>query len=170
MASQNGNGVYRMAPSSVAPDGHLGKKRHLRSVMQSSHNFWNNGYATEAASALLTWGQAHRPHDSFVGFALPNNGSSRRILERIGMKFVDYRDIARATLLSGSSTSSSNAAGSQLDMTSLRQTISPSSSWRQSVFGYALMSPRLAYDGVYGLLPVPCGRVLGPILVQSLME
>jgi RimJ/RimL family protein N-acetyltransferase len=58
--------------------------------------FWNNGYASEAAHALLSWGQAHRPHDSLVGFALPDNGASRRILERIGMSFLDYRQIAGA--------------------------------------------------------------------------
>mgnify|MGYP002085118139 CR=1 FL=1 len=56
--------------------------------------FWNNGYASEAASALLAWGQAHHPHDTLVGFALSNNSASRRILEKIGMKFVDYRTIA----------------------------------------------------------------------------
>jgi RimJ/RimL family protein N-acetyltransferase len=44
----------------------------------------------------LTWGQEHRPNDSFVGFALPNNGASRRILEKIGMEFLDYRQIAGA--------------------------------------------------------------------------
>ncbi len=48
----------------------------------------------------------------------------------------------RATLWSGSSTRSSNADGSQPDMTNSRQTILPSSSWHQSAFGYALRSPR----------------------------
>jgi [ribosomal protein S5]-alanine N-acetyltransferase len=58
--------------------------------------FWNNGYASEAAQALVTWARAHRPNDSLVGYALPHNETSRRILERIGMEFVDYRDIAGA--------------------------------------------------------------------------
>jgi [ribosomal protein S5]-alanine N-acetyltransferase len=59
--------------------------------------FWNNGYASEAASALLTWGQVNRPDYCFVGFALPNNAASRRILEKIGMEFLDCRQIANAT-------------------------------------------------------------------------
>jgi ribosomal-protein-alanine N-acetyltransferase len=58
--------------------------------------FWNNGYASEAARALLAWGQTHRKQNSFAGFALPNNVASRRILEKLGMEFVDYRDIAGA--------------------------------------------------------------------------
>jgi ribosomal-protein-alanine N-acetyltransferase len=58
--------------------------------------FWNNGYASEAAHALLTWGQAHCPNDSLVGFALPHNGASRRILEKMGMAFTGYRHIGGA--------------------------------------------------------------------------
>jgi [ribosomal protein S5]-alanine N-acetyltransferase len=58
--------------------------------------FWNNGYGSEAVRALVAWGQAHRPQDTLVGFALPNNDASRRILEKVGMEFVDFRDIAGA--------------------------------------------------------------------------
>src|SRR5665213_1360067 len=43
---------------------------------------------------------------------------------------------------SGSSTRSSGVGGSQLATTSSQQTISPSSSLRQSGYGCALMSPR----------------------------
>jgi hypothetical protein len=43
---------------------------------------------------------------------------------------------------SGSSTRSSNADGSQPGMTSSRQTILPSSNWRQSLFGCWFRSPR----------------------------
>ena len=53
--------------------------------------------------------------------------------------------IGRATLLSGSSTRSSNDDGSRPVVTSSRQTTLPSSSWRQSAFGYALMSPRPSF-------------------------
>jgi transposase len=54
---------------------------------------------------------------------------------------------------SGSSTRSSSVSASQLDMTSLQPTISPSSSWHQSGYGCTLMSPRpsssaLPYAGI----------------------
>jgi [ribosomal protein S5]-alanine N-acetyltransferase len=59
-------------------------------------DFWNNGYASEAAIALLSWAQAHHPQQTLVGFALPNNGASLRVLEKLGMTFVDRRVIAGA--------------------------------------------------------------------------
>jgi [ribosomal protein S5]-alanine N-acetyltransferase len=58
--------------------------------------FWSNGYASEAAIALMNWAQARWPNESFVGFALPHNQHSLRILEKIGMTFRDYRQIAGA--------------------------------------------------------------------------
>jgi [ribosomal protein S5]-alanine N-acetyltransferase len=58
--------------------------------------FWNNGYASEAALALLSWAQTHQPHKTLVGFALPNNVASLRILEKLGMTYLDHRIIAGA--------------------------------------------------------------------------
>jgi RimJ/RimL family protein N-acetyltransferase len=58
--------------------------------------FWNNGYASEAALALLSWAQTRHPHKTLVGFALPNNAASLRILEKLGMTFLDHRIIAGA--------------------------------------------------------------------------
>ncbi|WEK41657.1 MAG: GNAT family N-acetyltransferase [Candidatus Sphingomonas colombiensis] len=56
--------------------------------------FWNCGYGIEAARAVTTWAVTNRSNDRLVGFALTHNTASRHILERIGMSFVDYRDIA----------------------------------------------------------------------------
>ncbi len=61
--------------------------------------FWNKGYASEAAVALMAWAKVHRPRESLVGFALPGNVASRRILEKIGMEFLDYREIAGAAFV-----------------------------------------------------------------------
>ena len=55
---------------------------------------WGHGYASEAALALVDWGRANRPRDRLVGFALTHNAASRAILLKIGMAFVDYREIA----------------------------------------------------------------------------
>jgi hypothetical protein len=54
--------------------------------------------------------------------------------------------IGPAIWSSGSSTKSSNVGASLLAMTSLRPTTSPSSSWHQYGYGYALMSPRPRHD------------------------
>lgn len=58
--------------------------------------YWGNGYASEAAQALLSWARSNRAHDLLVGFALPNNAASLRILEKLGMKILDHREIAGA--------------------------------------------------------------------------
>lgn len=59
--------------------------------------FWRNGYASEAAFALVSWAKVHHPPNELVGFALPDNLGSRRVLEKIGMKFSDFREIAGAS-------------------------------------------------------------------------
>jgi len=50
--------------------------------------YWNKGYATELATALIDWGFFHLNIERICGFAQPNNTSSRNILEKIGMHFV----------------------------------------------------------------------------------
>jgi RimJ/RimL family protein N-acetyltransferase len=50
--------------------------------------FWNKGYATELALALLQWGFQSLKIQKLCGFAQPDNLASRRVLEKIGMKFV----------------------------------------------------------------------------------
>ncbi len=64
-------------------------KAEIGYALKPSH--WNQGYGLEAANALADWGLTHHPHITFVGFALPGNGRSRRVLEKMGMRFVDYR-------------------------------------------------------------------------------
>lgn len=58
--------------------------------------YWNKGYATEAALALMSWAQTHQSQYGLVGFAFPNNVASCRILEKIGMTLLDHRQIAGA--------------------------------------------------------------------------
>lgn len=52
---------------------------------------WGNGYAFEAASALRDWyfRETDRPH--FIGLADVRNGSSLKVLRRIGMTYT-HRD------------------------------------------------------------------------------
>lgn len=82
-----------------ALDGRRGKKNSLEIGYAVKPQFWNKGYASEAAVALMAWAKVHRPRESLVGFALPGNVASRRILEKIGMEFLDYREIAGAAFV-----------------------------------------------------------------------
>ena len=51
-----------------------------------AHKFWNRGYATEGASAVLDWAFNTAALDEVVSFTSLLNSRSRRVMERIGMK------------------------------------------------------------------------------------
>ncbi|GAA1867862.1 GNAT family protein [Paeniglutamicibacter psychrophenolicus] len=51
---------------------------------------WGNGYAAEAAEALLSWAGAHLGLTRVVATCRPENTGSVRVLEKIGMRQVDY--------------------------------------------------------------------------------
>lgn len=48
---------------------------------------WGQGLATEGASALVDWGFASGRYDRIVARTLAANHASRRVLEKIGLKF-----------------------------------------------------------------------------------
>lgn len=49
---------------------------------------WNSGYATEAAQACLQWGFGQKM-ERIVGRAMKTNTASVRVLEKVGMRFVE---------------------------------------------------------------------------------
>ena len=49
--------------------------------------FWGKGYATELASALIQWGFKHLSIEKIIAFVHPENGSSRRVMEKSGMRY-----------------------------------------------------------------------------------
>ncbi|MFI8414004.1 GNAT family N-acetyltransferase [Paeniglutamicibacter gangotriensis] len=51
---------------------------------------WGNGYAAEAAEALLAWAGSHLGITRVVATCRPENTGSVRVLEKIGMQQVDY--------------------------------------------------------------------------------
>ncbi len=55
--------------------------------------FWGQGYASEAATALLDWIYRAAPVDHVIGFAVAENMGSRRVLEKAGMTFAGLRDL-----------------------------------------------------------------------------
>ncbi|MGB7859195.1 MAG: GNAT family N-acetyltransferase [Acidimicrobiia bacterium] len=52
---------------------------------------WGNGYATESAKAVLTFGFDHAGLDEIVSFTIPANKRSSAVMERLGMTH-DPRD------------------------------------------------------------------------------
>lgn len=49
--------------------------------------YWGNGLATEIALACLNFGFKDRRFYKIIAFARPQNAASRKILEKIGMRF-----------------------------------------------------------------------------------
>ncbi len=57
---------------------------------------WGEGLAPEAAAASLDWGFEVCGLEEIVSFTMPDNHASRRVMEKLGMRYV--RDFDRAGL------------------------------------------------------------------------
>jgi RimJ/RimL family protein N-acetyltransferase len=53
--------------------------------------YWGQGYATEAASAVLEYGRSHLKGKRIVGKVFLENTASIRVLEKIGMQFEGHQ-------------------------------------------------------------------------------
>ncbi|WP_420855372.1 GNAT family N-acetyltransferase [Virgibacillus indicus] len=51
-----------------------------------SRKYWGKGYATEAAKALLKYGNKHLDKQRFIALIQPNNLSSQKVARKIGME------------------------------------------------------------------------------------
>jgi RimJ/RimL family protein N-acetyltransferase len=78
--------VTNLAGTPVADDVEIGWR--LR------EDAWGQGYATEAAAAVLAWAWANLPVDRIVSFTIPTNLASQRVMERIGMRRREDLDFA----------------------------------------------------------------------------
>jgi len=54
---------------------------------------WGRGFATELASVVVQWGFADRGLDRIVAVASPENGASRRVMEKLGMRYEGMRPV-----------------------------------------------------------------------------
>ena len=54
-----------------------------------SRTWWGRGLATEAATACLQYGFEEFGLDRIVGLTHPDNVASQRVLEKVGLAFVD---------------------------------------------------------------------------------
>ena len=52
---------------------------------------WGQGFATEVASAVVQWGFEERGLDRIVAVASAENESSRRVMDKLGMRFEGMR-------------------------------------------------------------------------------
>lgn len=81
-------GLIHLAYDDTQPDIEIGYALHKA--------FWQQGYATELALAMVKWGFAHLSVKRLVGVINPSNLASRHVLEKAGMRYVskdNYYDI-----------------------------------------------------------------------------
>lgn len=55
--------------------------------------FWGNGYATEAAKALVPYGFETVKLNEIFGMADVNNTASRKVLEKAGLRYIETFDL-----------------------------------------------------------------------------
>lgn len=51
--------------------------------------YWGNGYATEGINACISYAFSTLNTDKIIAQVIPENKSSIKVLERLGMKFID---------------------------------------------------------------------------------
>ena len=52
---------------------------------------WGRGYATEVASAIVQWGFEELGLERIVAVASPENAGSRRVMDKLGMRYEGVR-------------------------------------------------------------------------------
>lgn len=58
--------------------------------------YWGQGYATEAARAIVAWYFQTTDHEMLAAFAEPENVVSGSVLRKAGLRFVEVRDVGLA--------------------------------------------------------------------------
>ncbi len=74
--------------SAAGPSGGTGE---VELVYMLGKPYWGQGFATEAAEAVVRYGFEHRAWDQISAAIIPGNVASRRVLEHLG--FVNERDV-----------------------------------------------------------------------------
>lgn len=50
-------------------------------------DFWGQGYATEAAAAVMEWGRREKGLEKIIAVTMQENQASAAVLERVGLRF-----------------------------------------------------------------------------------
>ena len=66
-----------------------------------AHEYWGQGYATEAAKASAEFALNDLQLEGIVAFTVPDNLRSRRVMERLGMTHSDAEDFGHPKLPEG---------------------------------------------------------------------
>lgn len=64
-------------------------------------SYWDRGYASEAARAVLAFASRWLPRDEIVSFTVPANLRSRRVMEKLGMTHSPREDFDHPLLPEG---------------------------------------------------------------------
>ncbi len=62
-------------------------------------DYWNRGYATEAARISLRYGFEEAGLERIIALAFPENAASRRVMEKIGMEYEKMTHVWRLDLV-----------------------------------------------------------------------
>ncbi|WP_262030667.1 GNAT family N-acetyltransferase [Microvirga sp. Mcv34] len=73
--------------------GRFEKTQELELGYTFMRSLWGQGYATEAAKALLEWIYRVETLDHVIGFAVAEHRASRKVLEKVGMVFTGIHDV-----------------------------------------------------------------------------
>jgi ribosomal-protein-alanine N-acetyltransferase len=71
--------------------GYLDETQEIEVLYLLGEQFWGMGYATEAAQASTAFAFERMKFDQLVGIVHPQNAASRRVLEKIGMSYVETK-------------------------------------------------------------------------------
>lgn len=66
---------------------HLEKTQEVDLTYAFHERFWNQGFATEVAQAVIEWGFDNTDKDYFTAIIDPKNFASLRVAEKIGLQF-----------------------------------------------------------------------------------
>jgi RimJ/RimL family protein N-acetyltransferase len=98
--AEHGFGMWLVVPKGEAePAGLAGLvKRDVLEHVDIGYAFleraWGRGYAQEAAAAVLAHAQSALGLPTIVAITNPDNRASQRVLEKIGLRFVEIRELA----------------------------------------------------------------------------
>lgn len=70
----------------------IGDRAEVEIAYHYSRDFWNKGYATEAAAAVLAHALGPVGLDRVIGLVVPENVGSWRVLEKVGMRYAGLAD------------------------------------------------------------------------------
>jgi len=80
-------GVCFLSPLAPRLCEEIGSGPHIELGYRFVRRHWGQGYATEAANAMLEWGFRRLELDEIVSVIRPENVASERVLQRLGMRF-----------------------------------------------------------------------------------